>query len=119
MNKRSIIIGVVSLIITAIIQAIFAYGYKKDWITLLFCILYVCLFIRYWYDYDGNSLLKINLRKKWLKRIGYLMFFVGLILLPNSLGIYLNDVLEFFGYIISFISWMIGSFFVQTASNKK
>ena len=52
-------------------------------------------------------------------RIGYLMFFAGLFLLPNSLGIYLNDVLEFFGYIISFISWMIGSFFVQTASNKK
>jgi hypothetical protein len=51
--------------------------------------------------------------------IGFLMFFVGLILLPNSLGIYLNDVLEFFGYIISFISWMIGSFFIQTASNKK
>ena len=47
------------------------------------------------------------------------MFFVGLILLPNSLGIYLNDVLEFFGYTTSFISWMIGSFFVQTAPNKK
>ena len=119
MNKRSIIIGVVSLIITAIIQAIFAYGYKKDWITLLSLILYGCLFLKYWYDDGYSLLLKIRISKKWLKRIGVLMLFGGLLLLPQSLGKYLSDVLELFGYIVSFISMMLGSIFIQIASDKK
>lgn len=118
MNKRSIIIGVVSLIITAIIQAIFTYGYKKDWITLLSLILYGCLFLKYWYD-DYSLLLKIRVSKKWLMRIGVLIMFLGLSLLPRSFGKYLSDVVEFLGYIVSFISLMMGSIFIQIASEKK
>lgn len=115
-NKKNVIIGAVSLMISAILQAVVTVKYKRDWISLVFLIVYAILFLRCWHDDGLKSWIKSKFNKKSLKTIGFASLLVAFILLPQSLGYNFGEVLEFYASIFSFICWMLGLFLIQVSS---
>lgn len=115
-NKKNVIIGVLSLIISAILQAVVTLKYKSDWISLVFLIIYAILFLRCWHDDGLKRWIKSKFNKKSLKMIGFASILVAFTLLPQSLGQNLGEVLEFCASIVSFICWMLGLFLIQVSS---
>ena len=55
-------------------------------------------------------------KKKNVKIVGFIMLFIGISFLPQSLGKMMSEILEFFSYIVSFICWMLGLFLIEVAS---
>ena len=115
-NKKNLIIGAVSLIISAVLQAIVLCRFKSDWMILLFSILYAIVFLKYWHDDGLKSWINSKLNKKSLKIIGFVILIIAFLLMPQSLGQKLGEVLEFCAYILSFVCWMLGLFFIHISS---
>ena len=117
-DKKELMIAVISLLIAAVFQSILSCKYQNDWLILMFLFLYAVVFLKYWHECGIKYWLNSKCSKKTLKMIGFIVLFVGLSFLPQSLGKILTEAAQFVVYIISFICWMLGLFLIQASAEK-
>lgn len=117
-SKAKIIIGSISLFIAAILVAFFSCVTKKDWIILVFLIVHVMIFLKFLEDEHVVKWLLEKFSKRSLKVIGVIGVFIGIALMPQSVGTYVAGAVEFIAYVLSFMCWILGLLLINTANRQ-
>lgn len=108
-SKKNIVLGVISLLISAVLQAIFSCYLKNARIVLVITCIYAVLFLKYLKDESVVNWLTDRWSKKVLKVTGIIVLFVGLAFLPQSPEQHaLAITTEFVVYLVTYICWMVG-----------
>lgn len=107
-GKKYIVLGVVSLLLSAILQAIFLCYLQNSRIVLAFTCIYAVLFLKYLKHESVVNGLVSRWSKKRLKVTGIIVLFIGLAFLPQSPEQYSAIAAEFVIYVATYICWMMG-----------
>lgn len=118
-NKKNILIGLVSLLLSAVLQAAFSCYLQNDWIVLLFTCIYAVIFLKYLKSEDSVNWLNSKVGSEKLKIAGTIILVIGLAFLPQSLGQYLDGMTEFIVYVLSYICWMAGLLLIDISKSTK
>ncbi len=107
-NKKNGLIGLVSLLVSAVLQAAFLCYLQNDWIVLAFICICAIMFLKYLKNESSVKWLIVRLSKKKLRVTGTIILIVGLVFLPQALGQYREGATEFIVYVMTYICWMVG-----------
>lgn len=118
-NKKNIILGTISLFISAILLAVFSCYLQKNWGILGLTCIFAVMFLKYLKDDSVVNWLICHVSKDTLKIIGIIVLFIGIALLPPSLGHHLEINVKFVTYMASYICWMVGLLLINIAGEKK
>ncbi len=113
--KKEIIIGIVSLLISAVFQAYFFCSMQQDWIMLVFLVLYAILFLKYFEGDEVVNWVKSSYDRNSLKTMGVVAVLVGIALIPSGSEVLLPRVAEFVISMLSYIFWMLGLLLIDIA----
>ena len=116
MNIKEVGIGGISLVISAVLQAVLLCKYQKEWIMLVFLFAYAIVFLKYWHSSGIKDWLSSKCSKKALTVAGIIILFAGILVSPQSLGDSITETVMFIAYIVSFICWMLGLFLIQVST---
>lgn len=118
-SRRNIIIALVSLFISAIIQAAILCSFRYGWIMIIFVIVYAYIFLKYLVNNEIYTKLIEKYSKRTLRIAGIVGVFVGLSLMPQSFtqyfNSYLSGALEFVAYVFSYLFYMFGVLLLDAA----
>lgn len=118
-NKKNILIGLVSLLVSAVLQAVFSCYLQNDWIVLVFTCIYAVIFLRYLKSEGSIKWLNSKLSRENLKVAGMIILIIGLAFIPQSLGQYLDGMTEFVVYVVSYICWMVGLLLIDISKSEE
>ncbi len=115
-NKKNIMFGVISLLLSAILQAIFLCYLQRGWLVLVFACIYAIVFLKYLKDERVVTWLIGRFRKKTLKIVGMIVLFIGIAFLPRPSENHLGISAQFVTYITSYIGWMMGLLLIDVSN---
>lgn len=115
--KKRIAIGVIALLISAVCVSILLMQYQKDWIMLVGVIMFSILYAKCIREDEFISMVKERFSRRSLFIAGFVLVFIGLSFLPDSVGAFCDGSIQFFVYFISFICWMLGMMVWDIRSN--
>ena len=119
MNKKDIGIGVISLVISAVLQAVLTSKLQKDWMMLVFLFLYAIVFLKSWHNSGIKNWLNDKCSKKALTVSGVIIMFAGIMLSPQSLGNTFSETGMLISNAVAFICWMLGLFLIQVSTENE
>lgn len=118
-SQKNIVLGVVSLLISAVLQAAFSSYLHNGRIVLVFTCIYAVLFLKYLKDESVVNWLTGRWSKKTLKIIGIIVLFMGLAFIPQSPEQHtLAITAEFVVYLVTYICWMVGLLLIDISKER-
>ncbi|MBQ4536092.1 MAG: hypothetical protein II994_00575 [Lachnospiraceae bacterium] len=117
-HKKNFVLGIISLLVSAILQAAFSCYMQNNWLILVFACVYAIVFLKYLKEERVVNWLVSRWSKKTLKVIGTIVLFAGIAFLPRSVGQHFTVNVEFMAYFFSYICWMLGLFLLDVTSEE-
>lgn len=117
-HKKNFVLGIISLLVSAILQAAFSCYMQNNWLILVFACVYAIVFLKHLKEERVVNWLVSRWSKKTLKVIGTIVLFAGIAFLPRNTETTWETTAKFTAYFISYICWMLGLFLLDVTSEE-
>ncbi|MBR3646016.1 MAG: hypothetical protein IKN54_06320 [Lachnospiraceae bacterium] len=107
-NKAKLILGLILMIVTGIVDGALMYAFQKDTINLVAVILFIIVYIKGIRDEVLVELAREKIPMLAFNIVGFILMFVGCILMPKTVGSITPESVQGLIYSLSFFCWTLG-----------